>query len=237
MLKTSPVLTNSANASPTNFRRGHAPSRSPQAQPASRHSTSEAATLSAMPGSASMAQCRSSGTSSERNAVSNPPRRPHTNPGDAAADGPVQHGNMTAPQHIYQHTTSPHPQNVVTPAASGSLPSGAAGNDAQKVSSPNKRRVSPPPHAGGASSQHGQHNGEATSPATTGTVAPKRAKTDGEPKILPHRYELCAVEDIVELIAHMLAELIATNDAIRVSSGGLTRFHSRCVLSDNQVSC
>lgn len=32
---------------------------------------------------------------------------------------------------------------------------------------------------------------------------------------------------MVELIAHMLAELIATNDAIRISSGGLTRFHSR----------
>lgn len=32
---------------------------------------------------------------------------------------------------------------------------------------------------------------------------------------------------MVELIAHMLAELIATNDAIRMSNGGLTRFHSR----------
>lgn len=32
---------------------------------------------------------------------------------------------------------------------------------------------------------------------------------------------------MVELIAHMLGELIATNDAIRSSNGGLTRFHSR----------
>lgn len=32
---------------------------------------------------------------------------------------------------------------------------------------------------------------------------------------------------MVELVAHMLAELIATNDAIPRSSGGLTRFHSR----------
>jgi len=32
---------------------------------------------------------------------------------------------------------------------------------------------------------------------------------------------------MVELVAHMLAELITTNDAIRISNGGLTRFHSR----------
>lgn len=34
---------------------------------------------------------------------------------------------------------------------------------------------------------------------------------------------------MVELIAHMLSELIATNDAIGTSGGGLTRFHSRLV--------
>lgn len=45
--------------------------------------------------------------------------------------------------------------------------------------------------------------------------------------ILPQKYEFCPVEHMVELIAHMLGELIATNDAIRISSGGLTRFHSR----------
>ncbi|ETS02141.1 cyclin-related 2, partial [Trichoderma reesei RUT C-30] len=44
---------------------------------------------------------------------------------------------------------------------------------------------------------------------------------------LPQKYEHCPVEHMVELISHMLGELIATNDAIRISSGGLTRFHSR----------
>lgn len=58
----------------------------------------------------------------------------------------------------------------------------------------------------------------------------KRARPGEQPpKVLPARYELCPVEDMVELIAYMLNELIATNDAIRTTSGGLTRFHSRYV--------
>ncbi|OAA76203.1 cyclin-dependent protein kinase regulator Pho80 [Akanthomyces lecanii RCEF 1005] len=60
------------------------------------------------------------------------------------------------------------------------------------------------------------------------TQPAKRARPDDQPpKVLPIRYEFCPVEDMVELIAHMLNELIATNDAIRTTSGGLTRFHSR----------
>ena len=91
------------------------------------------------------------------------------------------------------------------------------------VLSPNKRRVSTDLLAGGGGAQTARDSPE---PAATS----KRARTDAQPpKVLPQRYELCAVEDIVELIAHMLAELIATNDAI-MSSGSLTRFHSRYVL-------
>ncbi|OIW27548.1 cyclin-related 2, partial [Coniochaeta ligniaria NRRL 30616] len=45
--------------------------------------------------------------------------------------------------------------------------------------------------------------------------------------ILPQKYELCRVEDIVVLIANMLCELIETNDALALKSGHLTRFHSR----------
>ncbi|PFH61548.1 hypothetical protein XA68_17051 [Ophiocordyceps unilateralis] len=64
--------------------------------------------------------------------------------------------------------------------------------------------------------------------AQASTASSKRPKAnDPPPKLLPRRYELCAVADVVELVAHMLAELITTNDAIRISSGGLTRFHSR----------
>jgi hypothetical protein len=47
-------------------------------------------------------------------------------------------------------------------------------------------------------------------------------------KILPAKYEECPVEDLVFLIANMIAELIETNDALPPRSNPvLTRFHSR----------
>lgn len=56
----------------------------------------------------------------------------------------------------------------------------------------------------------------------------QRAKTlPAAPKTLPLAYETCSIGDIVILIAHMLTELIETNDALALSSGNLTRFHSR----------
>lgn len=58
----------------------------------------------------------------------------------------------------------------------------------------------------------------------------QRAKTlPAAPKILPLAYETCSIGDIVVLIAHMLTELIETNDSLALSSGNLTRFHSRSV--------
>lgn len=85
--------------------------------------------------------------------------------------------------------------------------------------SPVKRRNSQGPGAStGESSAGGQHSG----------ALPKRVKPDtAPPKVLPVRYELCAIEDIVVLIANMLSELIETNDALAMRSGHLTRFHSR----------
>jgi hypothetical protein len=60
------------------------------------------------------------------------------------------------------------------------------------------------------------------------STLPKRVKPDTTPpKVLPLRYEHCAVEDMVVLIAHMLGELIETNDTLALKSGHLTRFHSR----------
>ncbi|KAL9949134.1 hypothetical protein ACHAQF_001207 [Verticillium nonalfalfae] len=58
--------------------------------------------------------------------------------------------------------------------------------------------------------------------------APKRQRPAPAPqKVLPLRYELGTTEDMVVLIAHMLSELIETNDALALQSGNLTRFHSR----------
>ncbi|QSZ34107.1 hypothetical protein DSL72_005695 [Monilinia vaccinii-corymbosi] len=57
--------------------------------------------------------------------------------------------------------------------------------------------------------------------------SPKRVKPQMAVKILPARYELCEVEDMVVLIASMIAELIQRNDRLPLQCGVLTRFHSR----------
>ncbi len=80
------------------------------------------------------------------------------------------------------------------------------------------------------------HDLTAARPSSSSVVAsiqpssPKRSKPNqGPPKVLPLRYELCDVEDMVVLISNMLSELIETNDSIALKSGQLTRFHSRYV--------
>jgi hypothetical protein len=114
------------------------------------------------------------------------------------------------------------------PASSPSLPSSSAaaatapavGSQPRGAMSPNKRRGSPAPTIAQAVTAAGEGSSQAANA--------KRPRPDEpSPKTLPRKYEHCAVEDMVELIAHMVGELIATNDAIRMSNGGLTRFHSR----------
>lgn len=88
------------------------------------------------------------------------------------------------------------------------------------LASPSKRRNSQGP--GGSASAL------ATAALQNPSTLAKRAKPDTQPpKVLPLRYELCAVEDVVVLIAHMLGELIETNDGLALKAGHLTRFHSR----------
>lgn len=74
-----------------------------------------------------------------------------------------------------------------------------------------------------------RRNSPSTAPmAQSPATGSKRARPAAPaPKVLPQRYELCSVEDIVILIAHMLGELIETNDPLALQSGNLTRFHSR----------
>lgn len=56
----------------------------------------------------------------------------------------------------------------------------------------------------------------------------KRVRSAQAPiKVLPLKYELCDVEDMVILIANMISELIQTNDGLPLRSNVLTRFHSR----------
>jgi hypothetical protein len=69
-----------------------------------------------------------------------------------------------------------------------------------------------------------------SSSATSRSIPPKRTKSaKTAAKVLPARYELCAVEDMVILIADMISELIETNDNLPLRDVVLTRFHSRFV--------
>ncbi|KAI9796405.1 MAG: hypothetical protein M1833_006177 [Piccolia ochrophora] len=62
----------------------------------------------------------------------------------------------------------------------------------------------------------------------TSGSSPKRARAShGTAKLLPARYELCEVKDVVQLISSMLMELVRHNDDIPLKDGRLTRFHSR----------
>lgn len=63
--------------------------------------------------------------------------------------------------------------------------------------------------------------------AESSNSAKRQRQAPAPVKILPQKYEFCSGEDMVVLIAHMLAELIETNDALALRSGSLTRFHSR----------
>ncbi|KAK2592753.1 Pho80p cyclin [Conoideocrella luteorostrata] len=216
MLKSSPVLASAAHGSSTSFRHGHATSRSPQVSP--RPSTS---TL------AGPAYRRPSLTSATPYAGSNAPRHPRANTYTVAPSAALQHNNVDSQQAISAAADSPRPeQNLISAQPAQPQPKSGPDHQAQQVLSPNKRRVSGGGGSENATPQTAGPSGSQVSPSAT--TAPKRARTDGEPpKVLPQQYEHCAVQDIVELIAHMLAELISTNDSIRISSGGLTRFHSR----------
>ncbi|GJN74145.1 nuc-1 negative regulatory protein preg [Purpureocillium lilacinum] len=213
MLTTSPVLAGSANASPTAFRRGHAPS-SPKARRTSLVAASSSSALTRSP-----LHNRADGSSAP---VADGTAGPHTGGHQQGATTPLGHQNKppaASRSQFLENTTYQGPSSAQDATA------GTAVDLAQQALSPNKRR-------GSASHAMPQAPaGPSTLPAGQDLQASntsKRPRTDQQPpKILPTRYELCAVEDMVELIAHMLAELIATNDAIRISSGGLTRFHSR----------
>ncbi|KAF4448843.1 phosphate system cyclin PHO80 [Fusarium austroafricanum] len=202
MLKTSPALSASANASPAAFRYA---TSSPQ------HSSK------ASPESWRRPSTRSNTSSSADAMKSSPIQRPR----QYVANDPGVHSSPETqrPPSSLSQKVSAHPSQSPRPAPPSRTSHDQTVKQGQAPSgvSPTKRRSSPAPT-----------NSEATVAAHSSSQTTKRAKpSTPPPKVLPDRYELCAVEDMVELVAHMLAELIATNDAIRISNGGLTRFHSR----------
>ncbi|KAI1278599.1 cyclin-domain-containing protein [Xylaria sp. FL0933] len=133
-----------------------------------------------------------------------------------AADGPAP--RKPAPNSVAEKITTPPapPEPKIAEPPSEVSPS-TAQPDKQSTNplSPAKRR---------SSEDHGSVFPVQAGPSTS----PKRTRPNASPpKVLPSRYELCDVEDMVVLIANMIGELIETNDSLAMKSGNLTRFHSR----------
>ena len=238
MLKTSPILSSSANASPAAASFRHASSSNicvdpPPSAPlsstlrrASSRSGSSAGVSVTSPVSsrlirhASMDSLSASGRrpSSSQNVSSQPPPSPRP---QAMAKGGTAATATTATSPPVKVPAPPPQQPSQPPSAEQSTSSVTA----SVALSPVKRRSSLSPKRDAR--QTAQPS--ATSASSTDISSLKRAKPEEQPpKVLPKKYDLCPVEDMVELISQMLAELITTNDAIQISSNGaLTRFHSR----------
>ncbi|KAL2265673.1 hypothetical protein VTJ83DRAFT_6773 [Remersonia thermophila] len=161
---------------------------------------------------------------------------------DAAPNYPPMEPTHHATGDVTRHAdTHPAPAASSSPSAASqgrrvTNPAPAPDSETPRTSTPSgpMRRLDPAAAAASPSKRRiSQVPGSTTSaPVDAGSSShagvAKRPRTAERPtKTLPLRYELCPVPDMVVLIAHMLGELIETNDAIALSSGRLTRFHSR----------
>ncbi|KAH6608097.1 phosphate system cyclin pho80 [Trichoderma cornu-damae] len=230
MLKTSPILSPSANASPTSFH--NASSRSSQ-ESASSH-PSQLPAVSPKPACLRRRLSSQSATAASVSASSSAlspghPRRTGASASEIRSPSRAS-SSSSAPSPSAPPTTAATKTMVTTTTNLGSSRASPAPAQLCNALSPNKRRIAAasalPPEASSISPT--RFSSSAAAQRSASPQVSKRARPEERPPhVLPHRYELCPVDHMVELIAHMLGELIATNDAIRISSGGLTRFHSR----------
>lgn len=247
MLTRSPIQSSPANASPLNpFHVFHyAPASSPRHSPSSSRCVSASLNRSqSSPGlSASAAASAASSTTASPSSCPPPLKRyvavdasTQYSPMDSAAESVAAVASPTKPtQFDIPSTTATAPEpsgsSDEQPTQSTAEPSSSlakadapgttlgASKPVAQILSPNKRRKSQSPHKDSTATGT-EVSGRPPSPV-------KRAKQETAPKILPQRYELCQVEDVVILVANLLCELIETNDKLALKTGHLTRFHSR----------
>lgn len=229
MLARSPIPTSSSNASPRSSLTTHHYAPSPRDSPSRvassmgrRQSTSFSAGLV---GSPSQAQPKRGYVGVDASTQYSPMEpidyrtgaRIHASP----APGSQTQGVHDDSASVLRHASSPtNPTPKTSEQAKGDLLAG------HLPVSPVKRRNAHGPERSNKTSSTMMTTSALASPQSDST--PKRARPDvAPPKILPRRYELCALEDVVKLIAYMLGELIETNDELALKSGHLTRFHSR----------
>ncbi|KAK5661533.1 hypothetical protein OQA88_11437 [Cercophora sp. LCS_1] len=229
MLVQSPALTTSVNASPRSFHYAPAPSlrQSPSwvsAALSRRQSTSSAATSVASPTISRAKRYVDAATqyspmepfdyTAGASARPAPGETQRSEPPPPPPPGPKA---MSLPNERLTEasTEPPKPPKAVPEAArehKGPQHSGAV-----QSLSPSKRK----------STDEVPSKAQPNAAESPSTLAKRPKPAEAPPKILPLKYENCAVEDVVVLIAHMLGELIETNDALALRTGHLTRFHSR----------
>lgn len=143
-----------------------------------------------------------------------------------------------------QHSSAAAPNAMAAPEERPAAAVQPPSKPTKKLPSGPKQRIEPPSiPASPSKRKNSEGPGSSTSALATDALQnpstlSKRPKPDTTPpKVVPLLYEHCSVEDMVVLIAHMLCELIETNDTLALKSGHLTRFHSRYALQDrNEVT-
>lgn len=220
MLTTSPLLTSdSKNASPRSLQFA---SRSPlPGSPTRSRSRCSKNSIASQSPTVAPASAAGRPTSALMASPSNPPRAQNS---AQESSKPANGFSPADPAKQIVVPVEPSPESANMPAAQEPprQPQSAQAkpNSAKRSANPSDQPAPPgaDPQSAAASNAAGE---EPARPA-------QRAKTlPAAPKTLPLAYETCSIEDIVVLIAHMLTELIETNDGLALSSGNLTRFHSR----------
>ncbi|KAI0402157.1 cyclin-domain-containing protein [Xylaria palmicola] len=179
---------------------------------------------------------------SKHSAPSPPPSGPHKSPSqprpkqyvgvDAATQYspmepfdpavPLRAADAPAPR---KPTSTPVAQEVATRPVSPSTAAGPPAEPGPEGARPDRQVINP---LSPTKRRNSQDHGIMSAVEPSQPSSPKRTRPNASPpKVLPVRYELCDVEDMVILIANMIGELIETNDSIAMKSGNLTRFHSR----------
>ncbi|KAK1254304.1 hypothetical protein MKX08_008299 [Trichoderma sp. CBMAI-0020] len=225
MLKTSPILSPSANASPSGFR--NAPSRSSQ-ESASSH-PSQLPAVSPRPAYLR----RRLSTESEAVSVSasssalSPGRSRRTGASTSDIRSPARAFSSSSASPLAAPTTTTTKTTVTTSTNMGiddsESPSQTSPAQARLYNalSPNKRRLA----ATAEASSSGDGSLTPAAAASSSDVAQAQAQAQ-RPPLLKHRNEP-GPRNSLPVFCPTNMKLIATNDAIRISSGGLTRFHSR----------
>jgi len=124
--------------------------------------------------------------------------------------------------------SAPPPEPILQPRKSVSTGSPVPTAGTSTISNPFSMPMSADQTKSPGMKRRKSEDGISSTVTTRQTTTQKRPKSTPVPiKVLPAKYELCEVEDVVVLIANMISELIQTNDELPLRSGVLTRFHSR----------